>query len=215
MFSPNQKIGYLTLLNQSEKVSPDGRRCFWLCKCDCGNHKELNVRNLKYGKTQSCGCLRSIKNIGYDEKMRIKLLKSIEIDENGCWNWKKSKHRQGYGNFPYKRKILLAHRASWILFKGDLNENVLVCHKCDNCSCVNPDHLFLGNQQDNMKDMFNKKRKNHKGESHPGCKLNKDKILEIKKLLQEGLSQSKIAKKFSIKQTTVSSIKLGKIWKEI
>ena len=80
------------------------------------------------------------------------------IDEiTGCWNWKYLKSSQGYGQYKRVKGETLAHRASYILYKGIINQEC-VCHKCDNPSCVNPDHLFLGSKLDNNRDRANKKR---------------------------------------------------------
>lgn len=80
-----------------------------------------------------------------------------KVDKRGpdeCWNWlgAKARARGGYGQFGIRGYIARAHRVSWKLFHGDIPEGVLVLHKCGNPSCVNPDHLYLGNNSDNMMD---------------------------------------------------------------
>lgn len=80
-----------------------------------------------------------------------------------CLEWIKSTlipPRLPYGQANYKGKKLKAHRLSWILHYGEIPENMVVCHKCDNPKCVNPEHLFLGTQRDNLKDMKTKGRQN-------------------------------------------------------
>lgn len=82
-----------------------------------------------------------------------------KIDKTkGCWNWIGAKHRQGYGNFGVKGKIKLSHRVSWEIYVGKIPKDMCVCHKCDNPSCVNPDHLFLGSQYENVQDCKKKGR---------------------------------------------------------
>lgn len=77
-----------------------------------------------------------------------------------CWEWIGKKQSDGYGEFRALGKVYFrAHRFSWILFYGNIPDGVLVCHKCDNRGCVNPNHLFLGSRLDNTMDMDNKGRR--------------------------------------------------------
>jgi len=73
------------------------------------------------------------------------------INDTGCWLWRGS-DRFNYGTFYMNRKIHYAHRVSYELFVGQIPRKLMVCHSCDVKSCVNPSHLFLGTQKDNMKD---------------------------------------------------------------
>ena len=78
-----------------------------------------------------------------------------------CWIWNGAiRGNSGYGSFNVNGKIESSHRISYKLFKGVIPMGICVLHRCDNRLCVNPDHLFLGTQGDNMKDMFNKGRMN-------------------------------------------------------
>lgn len=81
-----------------------------------------------------------------------------KVDRSGkCWVWTKSQNKQGYGSYAIKRKPYRTHRVSYAMAFGDPGHN-LVCHTCDNPSCVRPQHLFLGTQVSNMADMVAKGR---------------------------------------------------------
>lgn len=80
------------------------------------------------------------------------------IKTDCCWMWLASKDPSGYGTILYLGKVHKAHRLSYQLKFGDFDSNLRVLHSCDNPSCVNPSHLFLGTQSDNMQDMVKKGR---------------------------------------------------------
>src|SRR6185369_2288961 len=98
VFREGQKFGKLTAIKYLKTKK-------YLCICECGNEKIFSTCNLIHGKALSCGCKDSINRSYYNEDMKNKLMNSIKINENGCWEWQKSKHRQGYGNFCYKYKV--------------------------------------------------------------------------------------------------------------
>lgn len=137
---------------------------------------------------------------------------------NTCWNWTGQTFSNGYGQLRLGRKInLLAHRFSYELAYGDIPKNILVCHKCDNRYCVNPEHLFLGTHKDNTYDMMQKNR----GVSPPGERnglavLTPDQVLTIRAEYAIGEStQKKLAKDFNVCSSTINSIILRKTWKHI
>jgi hypothetical protein len=77
---------------------------------------------------------------------------------NGCWIYIGARDRKGYGRVKFKGKLTLVHRASWEMSNGAIPPKLLVCHKCDTPSCVNPKHLFLGTYADNNNDKIKKGR---------------------------------------------------------
>ena len=98
---------------------------------------------------------------GSDDQVLKSLLSKIErIPFSGCWLWTGSCMANGYGQIGYKGKNAYAHRVSWILHIGPIEPGMHVLHRCDVKNCVNPNHLFVGTADDNMKDMISKGRQN-------------------------------------------------------
>ncbi len=79
---------------------------------------------------------------------------------DGCWEWQGSRNKLGYGITSLRGRAIRAHRVSWEIVNGPIPDGLLVCHRCDNPACVRPDHLFLGTQIDNLRDMRTKGRGN-------------------------------------------------------
>lgn len=132
----------------------------------------------------------------------------------GCWLWTGGKQTSEHGVIFYsKTGRYLAHRFCFKLMYGDMiNEKPCVCHKCDNPSCVNPLHLFLGTITDNNNDR-QKKGRTPKGSKCGASKLNENDVLEIRKLLSLGVNRKEICKKFNIINSTISSIKTKQNWR--
>lgn len=127
---------------------------------------------------------------------------------SGCWLWTAGVDRDGYGMIGVGvRSHLRAHRASWKLHRGD-PADMLVCHRCDNTSCVNPNHLFLGTSSDNVHDMVRKERsKSHFTEAD---------VLEMRRLYAAGgLSYRALGVKLGVPTATVQHIVERKTWKHL
>jgi len=135
--------------------------------------------------------------------------------DDECWEWTGSKSKQGYGEININGKITKAHRFSWVLHHGKINGGLLVCHKCDNKKCVNPNHLFLGTYLDNNHDRDNKGRAIHQsGETHGRSKLTQNDVDTIRTLrIEKHLSQYELAKMFPVTRSTIKSILDGKTWR--
>jgi len=108
------------------------------------------------------------------EKDKIRFEKHFD-KKNGCWEWEGATLPLGYGIFRYKGKNWLSHRFSYLLYKGEIPEDMCVCHSCDNKKCIAPQHLWLGTYKDNMQDMVKKGR--HRGNT--GQKLIEETKLKI------------------------------------
>ena len=145
-----------------------------------------------------------------------------DYDDGPCWEWQAYVTKEGYGNFSIRRiaksrhtGIFFAHRVSLAHFSGfDIFSKLFVCHKCDNPSCVNPDHLFAGTPKDNAQDMVKKGRfRNQLGEKNSRCKITESDVDEIVSLLGT-MNNKQIAEKLSnrISHSQISLIRLGKSW---
>lgn len=139
-----------------------------------------------------------------------------------CWNWIGIKWPSGYGDFrTYKDNKAVstsAHRYSWELHFGEIPEGMYVLHKCDNRKCVNPDHLFIGSQKENIQDMVNKGRapiNALKGTDNPRSKLTWEQVVEIRRLyIETHLGLAKIGKMFGVSKHSISMIVKNKSYKE-
>ncbi len=129
---------------------------------------------------------------------------------SGCWLWIGMIGPSGYGVFSSgKRKSnQQAHRVSYELHVGSIPKGMFVCHKCDVRSCVNPEHLFLGTNQDNMIDAARKKRCRAQ-------KLDTEDIIAIKVMLRAGWSSRGIAGLFNVTDGMIGHIKCGRKWAHV
>lgn len=140
---------------------------------------------------------------------------------SGCWLWDGHlSRRTGYGQFRIDPADIgiPAHRAAWLMHKGPIPPGMCVCHKCDERSCVNPDHLFLGTQADNMRDASAKGRMAWSlpralptGEDHHMAKLTSSDVAHIRASHKTGVS---LAKRYGISGNGISRIRRGLTYKD-
>lgn len=141
----------------------------------------------------------------------------IPEPNSGCWIWL-GMYQVGrdYGLFCYKRKTVRAHRAAWELFCGPIPHGHGVLHKCDNPSCVNPDHLMTGTQKDNMSDASKKNRMARMyGEHSNNSKLNENMVRAIRLEAASGATTRKLVQRFGIVKSTVRRIINGQTWPHV
>uniref|UniRef100_A0A6M3JU08 Putative homing endonuclease n=1 Tax=viral metagenome TaxID=1070528 RepID=A0A6M3JU08_9ZZZZ len=133
----------------------------------------------------------------------------------GCWEWQGARSSDGYGVCGVY-KSYRTHRMAWEIYFGPIPRDMLVLHHCDNPSCVNPSHLFLGSQADNMHDMFNKGRENIVyGESNGHAKLTESDIMDIRKKANTGDSNKILASFYGVCRQHIAKIIARKRWKHI
>ena len=131
-----------------------------------------------------------------------------------CWEWKGSLHKLGYGQYRVAGNKYQAHRYAWILEHGRIPENMCVLHKCDNRGCVNPAHLFIGTQQDNIADMVAKGRQRSAVGNKHTAKVTQEQVRIIRYWWSLGnMTQQRIGDYFGIKQPAVHAIVHNINWK--
>jgi hypothetical protein len=143
--------------------------------------------------------------------------KQIKQLETGCIVWTGGKNGNGYGVFRFNRKVWLTHRLAWFLKNGSIKDKLNILHKCDNPSCLNLDHLFVGTHRQNMEDR-NQKGRQTRGEDVHSAKLTEHEVKTIRLLFSTidiPYLHLKLAKLFKIKASTIYFITGRKRWKHV
>lgn len=159
-----------------------------------------------------------------DKKQKARFL--AKLDKSGdrwMWTGYVMPAPDGYGMFRVGGRMQVSHRVSWTIHNGAIPDGMSVLHRCDNAPCVNPRHLFVGTQKDNMRDCAKKGRtwpqRNpglvKRGEGHGAAKLSAADVRKTRKTYGSGQSQAKFGELFGITQTAISSIVRRKSWKHI
>ncbi len=134
----------------------------------------------------------------------------------GCWLWTAATNEYGYGQFKIDGGMKLAHRIAWRLKHGHLPEELCVLHVCDTPACVNPDHLFLGTQVDNVADRNAKGRQaGAAGIKNRHAKLTESDVIRLRWLAARGLSYAVLGKRFGISGEQASAVARRKSWRHI
>lgn len=154
-------------------------------------------------------CNEELKEKGISKKGlcsdECEIKSAIYIDDNNCWNWTRDTHKTGYGYISEGKKKHLAHRRSYEIYVGKIPEGKIVRHKCNNAKCINPIHLEIGDQWDNIHDGIragNIKRK-----------LNWQQVCNIRKSFEKGQKIADLSRNFKVSYMTIQNIVLYKKWK--
>lgn len=138
-----------------------------------------------------------------------------KLDQNSCWNWLGAKTDKGYGMLFSKAELnkqyLYAHRVSYLIHNTILTDSLFVCHKCNNPSCVNPNHLYLATSAENTRDAALDNLM-PKDEKHWAFKSDVSFIEKVNLLYKEGKTQKEIASIMEVNQSHISRVlnkKLG------
>lgn len=154
-------------------------------------------------------------------RVEARFWSKVRKTENGCWLWTKAVDKDGYGKFqiPYlndagewKQIHIRAHRAAYMLAKGELPDDVMLLHGCDDPPCCNPDHLGPGDQLQNRRQARARARTTA-GERHHRAKLTQAQVDELRSLKAAGTPTKEIAERFGIAGCTVRQIAGGYYWR--
>jgi hypothetical protein len=171
----------------------------------------------------SMHCARKSVHGSYDAiilpSIEERLFNARNIDTiTNCWNFTKRLNWAGYGQINWAGKTFRVHRVSAALFlKFDITSKLCVLHKCDNPTCFNPEHLFIGTIKDNVHDSIKKGRSKllRYGEDCGNSKLTEIQVKEIRQKLLRGQNQYSLAREYNVSQHTIWGIKHHKTWKHI
>ena len=150
------------------------------------------------------------------EQFREHFLSQAMPEPNtGCSLWTGATTR-GYGSVRRHGRALYAHRVAYELFVGPIPDGMHVLHHCDTPPCVNPEHLFLGTDADNIQDMDRKGRRvTRKGELHPRARLTEDDVRTIRSRVAAGETKASLSREHGVDETTVGRIVCRKNWAHV
>src|SRR3990170_2373777 len=168
----------------------------------CNKQKVVPKWRIKQGKkycSRECAAKRKTMPV---KSIAIRFWNKVNKTDT-CWFWTGARNNMGYGQITLGHRFEgkgLAHRIAWELINGQLPNGAVLCHICDNPSCVRPDHMFLGTKADNSADMVSKGR-SICGEAHCFAKLTKEQVINIRSECAKNQSKQRdIAKRFGVSE---------------
>lgn len=138
-----------------------------------------------------------------------KLLTNYTVATTGCWLWNGSPDSDGYGRLRVNGETMRVHRLSYALHNGDLPSNMAVCHSCDTPLCVNPDHLWLGSNEDNIADRT-QKRRSAAGSRNGYARLTEESVRAIRS--ETGVPVEDLAERFGVSIGAVYKVRSRQTW---
>lgn len=167
----------------------------------CKHYQRLQT----WGDVNHSGVIRGDVNARFDSYVEL-------IPFSTCHWWTGTIKETGYGRFHVKDRFIAAHRFSYEKEHGPIPSGLCVCHSCDNPSCVNPDHLWLGTQKNNMQDCSAKSRAGKSlGVNHGLSKLN-DEAVKVIRFFAGSVSNRRIAVAYGVSSSTVDSVVKAETW---
>lgn len=153
----------------------------------------------------------------HDQSFAGLMARAIPVPFSGCFLWEGRLTKYGYaevGEKDYRHRVhrlIMSHILGRILSKDEI-----VCHKCDIPSCINPNHLYVGTTQDNVRDCISRGRKHlPKGELHGMAKLTDEAVREIKSFPRGKVNRKMLAEKFGVAEQTISAVRHGSTWNHV
>lgn len=192
------------------------------CRGPCGRTLPLSAfhRNGRkwIGRCGECrnASLRAARHAGRHALMVRKFWSKVQrADDGACWPWIGALNNRGYGTILRNGWARAAHRASWILANGPIPDGLCVLHRCDNPPCVNPAHLFLGTNADNIADMVAKRRQAppQLGSANPSAKLTEAQVVGIRQRLASGEGRTALAAEFCVTYMVISMVERRRSWR--
>lgn len=150
--------------------------------------------------------------------LELVLERSMPEPMSGCWLWLGYACHNGYGRVRFEGKSWLAHRVAWFAHHGPIPEGMHLCHKCDNPGCINPAHMFVGTQADNVRDMIRKGRENRDPRPYQRGELNQNSRITadvVRSILLSPLNQRDAAAAFGVAPSWVQRIRKREVWRHV
>jgi hypothetical protein len=189
------------------------------CHCGCGQKTNLMPHTDKARGWIKGNPYLFLHGHNHRAPLHTRFWRLVAIAEpDQCWLWRGAISWNGYGAVRGEGGNLIAHRASWILTFGPIPNGLCVLHRCDNRPCVNPTHLFLGTQKDNLDDMWSKNRGSRlssPGELSGTHKLVETDIPVIRDLFLQGITYGQIAERFGVCAGTIGRVIRRESWSHV